>query len=69
MSPRERELTAELLRTISLGKSLVVIEHDMDFVKSIASKVTVLHQGRLLSEGTIEQVQKDPRVIDVYLGH
>jgi urea transport system ATP-binding protein len=69
MSPRERELTADLLRTISLGKSLVVIEHDMDFVKSIASKVTVLHQGRLLSEGTIEQVQKDPRVIDVYLGH
>jgi urea transport system ATP-binding protein len=69
MSPREREQTAELLRTISLGKSLVVIEHDMDFVKSIASKVTVLHQGRLLSEGTIEQVQKDPRVIDVYLGH
>jgi urea transport system ATP-binding protein len=68
MSPRERELTAELLRTISLGKSLVVIEHDMDFVKSIASKVTVLHQGRLLSEGTIEQVQTDPRVIDVYLG-
>ena len=69
MSPREREQTAELLRTISLGKSLVVIEHDMDFVKSIASKVTVLHQGRLLSEGTIEQVQNDPRVIDVYLGH
>jgi len=69
MSPRERELTGDLLRTISLGKSLVVIEHDMDFVKSIASKVTVLHQGRLLSEGTIEQVQKDPRVIDVYLGH
>ncbi len=69
MSPREREMTAELLRTISLGKSLVVIEHDMDFVKSIASKVTVLHQGRLLSEGSIEQVQSDPRVIDVYLGH
>ncbi len=69
MSPREREMTGELLRTISLGKSLVVIEHDMDFVKAIASKVTVLHQGRLLSEGTIEQVQQDPRVIDVYLGH
>ncbi len=69
MSPREREQTAELLRTISLGKSLVVIEHDMDFVKSIASKVTVLHQGRLLSEGRIEEVQADPRVIDVYLGH
>jgi urea transport system ATP-binding protein len=69
MSPREREQTAELLRSISLGKSLVVIDHDMDFVKSIASKITVLHQGRLLSEGTIEQVQNDPRVIDVYLGH
>ncbi len=69
MSPREREQTAELLRTISLGKSLVVIEHDMEFVKSIASKVTVLHQGRLLSEGRIDEVQADPRVIDVYLGH
>ncbi|MES2257936.1 MAG: urea ABC transporter ATP-binding protein UrtD [Pseudomonadota bacterium] len=69
MSPRERELTGELLRQVALGKSLIVIEHDMDFVKSIASKVSVLHQGRLLSEGSIEQVQSDPRVIDVYLGH
>jgi len=48
---------------------LVVIEHDMDFVKSIANKVTVLHQGRMLSEGSIDQVQNDPRVIEVYLGH
>jgi len=69
MSPREREQTAELLKTIALGKSLVVIEHDMDFVKSIANKVTVLHQGRLLSEGSVDQVQNDPRVIEVYLGH
>ena len=69
MSPREREQTAELLKTIALGKSLVVIEHDMDFVKSIANKVSVLHQGRLLSEGSVDQVQNDPRVIDVYLGH
>lgn len=69
MSPRERELTGELLRQVARGKSLIVIEHDMDFVKSIASKVSVLHQGRLLSEGSIEQVQSDPRVIDVYLGH
>lgn len=69
MSPREREQTAELLKKIALGKSLVVIEHDMDFVKSIANKVTVLHQGRLLSEGTVDQVQNDPRVIEVYLGH
>jgi urea transport system ATP-binding protein len=69
MSPRERELTGELLQRISAGKSVVVIEHDMDFVKRIAHKVTVLHQGKLLSEGTVAQVHNDPRVIDVYLGH
>jgi urea transport system ATP-binding protein len=69
MSPREREQTAELLARISRGKSMVVIEHDMDFVKRIAHKVTVLHQGRLLSEGTVGEVQADPRVLDVYLGH
>jgi urea transport system ATP-binding protein len=69
MSPREREQTAELLARISRGKSVVVIEHDMDFVKRIAHKVTVLHQGRLLSEGTVAEVQADPRVLDVYLGH
>jgi urea transport system ATP-binding protein len=69
MSPKEREQTGELLRSIALGKSLVVIEHDMDFVRSIAQRVTVLHQGRLLAEGTIDQIQADPRVIEVYLGH
>ena len=69
MSPREREQTGELLQRISVGKSVVVIEHDMDFVKRIAHKVTVLHQGKVLSEGTAAQVQSDPRVIDVYLGH
>jgi urea transport system ATP-binding protein len=69
MSPREREQTADLLQRISRGKSVVVIEHDMDFVKRIAHKVTVLHQGRLLSEGSAQEVQDDPRVIDVYLGH
>ena len=69
MSPRERELTADLLKRIAAGKSVIVIEHDMDFVKRIAHKVTVLHQGKLLSEGSVEQVQADPRVIDVYLGH
>lgn len=69
MSQRERELTAALLQRIASGRSLVVIEHDMDFVKRIARKVTVLHQGRLLSEGSVAEVQADPRVIDVYLGH
>jgi urea transport system ATP-binding protein len=69
MSPRERELTAALLQRIATGRSVVVIEHDMDFVKRIAHKVTVLHQGKLLSEGSVDEVAADPRVIDVYLGH
>lgn len=69
MSPREREQTGDLLSLIAAGKSVIVIEHDMDFVKRIAHKVTVLHQGKLLSEGSASEVQQDPRVIDVYLGH
>ncbi len=69
MSAREREQTADLLKRISKGRSMVVIEHDMAFVKMIAQKVTVLHQGKKLAEGTMEQVQNDERVIDVYLGH
>jgi len=68
MSARERELTAELLKNIGGGRSLVVIEHDMAFVKMIAQTVTVLHQGRLLAEGSMDQVQNDERVIEVYLG-
>jgi urea transport system ATP-binding protein len=69
MSVRERELTAELLKRICKGRSMIVIEHDMDFVKEIAHKVTVMHQGKILAEGSMEQVQGDPKVIDVYLGH
>ena len=69
MSVRERELTAELLKRICKGRSMLVIEHDMDFVKEIAHKVTVMHQGKILAEGSMEQVQSDPKVIDVYLGH
>ncbi|MBU66662.1 MAG: urea ABC transporter ATP-binding protein UrtD [Cupriavidus sp.] len=69
MSVRERELTAALLKRISRGRAVIVIEHDMDFVQQIADKVTVMHQGRILAEGSMAQVQNDPRVIDVYLGH
>src|SRR4029450_1926798 len=69
MSARERELTADLLKRISKNRAVIVIEHDMDFVKQIAHKVTVMHQGKVLAEGSMETVQADPRVIDVYLGH
>ena len=69
MTARERELTAELLKQVARGRAMVVIEHDMGFVRSIAHTVTVLHQGKVLAEGPMEQVQADPRVIDVYLGH
>jgi len=69
MSAREREQTAEMLNGISKGRSTVVIEHDMAFVRMIAHKVTVLHQGKLLAEGSMDQVQADERVIETYLGH
>ena len=59
---------AELLESLAGKHSLVVVEHDMHFVESIARKVTVLHEGRLLAEGTLDAVREDPRVIDVYLG-
>ncbi|MBQ0795033.1 MULTISPECIES: urea ABC transporter ATP-binding protein UrtD [Zhongshania] len=69
MSVKEREQTAELLNKISQGRSVLVIEHDMEFVARIAHKVTVLHQGKILAAGEMEEVQKDPKVIEVYLGH
>ncbi|NIC41721.1 urea ABC transporter ATP-binding protein UrtD [Aquabacterium sp. A08] len=69
MSARERDLTAELLNRICQNRAVIVIEHDMDFVKKIAHKVTVMHQGKILAEGPMDKVQADPKVIDVYLGH
>ena len=69
MSVSERIKTAELLNTIIKNRSVLVIEHDMKFVEDIAHKVTVLHQGQILSEGTMEKVKNDPKVIEVYLGH
>jgi len=69
MSVKEREQTAALLNRICKGRSEIVIEHDMEFVKSIAHKVTVLHQGKILAEGSMAHVQADERVIEVYLGH
>ena len=69
MSVSERVKTAELLRRVIQNRSVLVIEHDMGFVESIADKVTVLHQGRVISEGSIAHVKADRKVVEVYLGH
>jgi urea transport system ATP-binding protein len=69
MSAKERDQTAELLNKISQNRSVLVIEHDMEFVKKIAHKVTVLHQGKILAEGPMDKIQLDEKVIEVYLGH
>jgi urea transport system ATP-binding protein len=69
MSARERDITAQLLKRICTNRCVIVIEHDMEFVKQIAHKVTVMHQGKILAEGSMDKVQNDPKVIDVYLGH
>jgi len=68
MTPQETERTAELLTSLAGAHSVIVVEHDMDFVRSIAKKVTVLHEGQVLAEGSIDQVQNDPKVVEVYLG-
>jgi urea transport system ATP-binding protein len=69
MSVVERKKTAELLKVITREHTVLVIEHDMQFVGDIADRVTVMHQGKVLSEGSIEHVKSDPKVIEVYLGH
>lgn len=69
MSAKERDQTADLLNRICKNRSVIVIEHDMEFVKKIAHKVTVLHQGKILAEGQMDKVQADEKVIEVYLGH
>lgn len=68
MSRGERDRTGELLHRIGKDRAVLVIEHDMVFVRQFASTVTVLHMGRLLREGPVEQIQNDPEVIEVYLG-
>lgn len=68
MSHDEREATGELLKRVSGDRTVVVIEHDMDFMRSFARSVTVLHAGRILCEGTVTEVQADAKVQEVYLG-
>ncbi len=68
MTAQETEKTAELLTSLAGERTVVVVEHDMEFVRSIARTVTVLHQGSVLAEGTMDQVQSNPAVVEVYLG-
>ena len=68
MSDHETERTAELFQSLAGTHSLVVVEHDMAFIETIARKVTVLHEGRVIAEGDMNKVKNDPRVIEVYLG-
>jgi urea transport system ATP-binding protein len=68
MSDQETERTAELFVSLAGTRSLVVVEHDMAFIESIARKVTVLHEGSVIAEGPMELVKNDPRVVEVYLG-
>lgn len=68
MTDAETAQTADLLREINRTRSVVVVEHDMDFVRALGVKVTVLHEGSVLSEGNLDHVSADPNVIEVYLG-
>lgn len=68
MTPEETKRTAELLLSLAGKHSVVVVEHDMDFVRSIATRVSVLHEGHVIAEGDLDTVQNDPQVVEVYLG-
>ncbi|MBE1877279.1 urea ABC transporter ATP-binding protein UrtD [Myceligenerans pegani] len=68
MTQAEREETGQLLRRIGSQRVVVVVEHDMEFLRSFADSVTVMHQGQVLAEGTVNEVQNDPAVVEVYLG-
>ena len=68
MTDSETETTADLLREIAKDHSVIVVEHDMDFVRRLGVRVTVLHEGSVLAEGSLDQVSANERVIEVYLG-
>lgn len=68
MTDAETEATADLLREINKTRTVVVVEHDMTFIRALGVKVTVLHEGAVLAEGSLDHVSSDPRVIEVYLG-
>ncbi|ROU00325.1 urea ABC transporter ATP-binding protein UrtD [Histidinibacterium lentulum] len=68
MTPAEREHTTDLLKRAAEKHAVVVVEHDMEFVRRLECRVTVLHEGSVLAEGSLDHVTRDQRVIDVYLG-
>ena len=68
MTDAETEQTAQLLAQIAKSRSVVVVEHDMTFVRALGCRVTVLHEGAVLAEGSLDQVSANERVIEVYLG-
>ena len=68
MSTEEREETGNLLRRIGAERTVVVVEHDMDFMRAFATSVTVLARGQVIAEGTVAEVQANPKVQEVYLG-
>ena len=68
LTDEETELTADLLKSLSGENTVLVIDHDMDFIRRLESNVTVLNQGSVLCEGTMDEIQSDPKVIEVYLG-
>jgi urea transport system ATP-binding protein len=68
MSKIERLKTGEMIREIAKDRTVLIVEHDMDFVKEYADIVTVMHEGQLLCQGSMEEIQNNPRVREVYLG-
>ena len=68
LTDEETNKTAELIKSLAGEHTVVVIEHDMEFIRDLAAPVTVLHQGQLLTEGSLDDVKSDPKVIEVYLG-
>ena len=68
MTHQEMEKTASLLQSLKENHTVIVVEHDMDFVRSLNSPVIVMHQGKVLAEGTMDQVQNNKKVVEVYLG-
>ena len=68
LSPAEREGVKQLIRNLRKGRTIVLVEHDMDAVFELAERITVLHDGRKLAEGTAKEISNDPRVREAYLG-